>query len=95
MRLLCASGYRCIFIFRPPPLCGAIPPLIDYIAKPGDKVASRVPSMEEEEQWILAEVSSQKSSYGYKQLRTACRLIQDSSLMGPVCTTENSPNRQQ
>ncbi|XP_039252328.1 SAGA-associated factor 29-like [Styela clava] len=43
---------------KPPPLCGAIPSSVDYIAKPGDKVAARVRTEEGEEQWILAEVIS-------------------------------------
>lgn len=40
---------------RPPPLCGAMPADSNYVAKPGDKVAARVKS-DEEENWILAEV---------------------------------------
>lgn len=41
---------------KPPPLCGAMPADNNYIAKPGDKVASRVKSSDGEENWILAEV---------------------------------------
>lgn len=40
---------------RPPPLCGAMSADSNYVAKPGDKVAARVKS-DEEENWILAEV---------------------------------------
>lgn len=49
------------FIFRPPPLCGAVPADNNYIAKPADKVAARVKS-DDEENWILAEVVSFNSS---------------------------------
>nr|CAB3228129.1 SAGA-associated factor 29 homolog [Phallusia mammillata] len=44
-----------------PYLCGAISASVDYIAKPGDKVAAKVKT-EEEEQWILAEVVSYNST---------------------------------
>lgn len=47
---------------RPPPLCGAVPADNNYIAKPGDKVAARVKSIDGEENWILAEVSLFNSS---------------------------------
>lgn len=43
---------------RPPPLCGAIPASSDYVAKPGDKVAARVKTVDGDEQWILAEAVS-------------------------------------
>ncbi|XP_012258780.1 SAGA-associated factor 29 isoform X1 [Athalia rosae] len=41
---------------KPPPLCGAIPAELTYIAKMGDMVAALVKGSEEEENWILAEV---------------------------------------
>ncbi|KAK3576130.1 hypothetical protein CHS0354_043098 [Potamilus streckersoni] len=41
---------------RPPPLCGAVAADNNYVAKPGDKVAARVQSLDGEENWILAEV---------------------------------------
>ncbi|KAL3858196.1 hypothetical protein ACJMK2_012800 [Sinanodonta woodiana] len=41
---------------RPPPLCGAVSADNNYVAKPGDKVAARVQSLDGEENWILAEV---------------------------------------
>ncbi|KAJ8312790.1 hypothetical protein KUTeg_010163 [Tegillarca granosa] len=40
---------------KPPPLCGAVTCDNSYVAKPGDKVAARVKS-DDEENWILAEV---------------------------------------
>ncbi|XP_028559121.2 SAGA-associated factor 29 isoform X2 [Podarcis muralis] len=43
---------------KPPPLCGAIPASSDYVAKPGDKVAARVKTVDGDEQWILAEAVS-------------------------------------
>ncbi|VDI09808.1 SAGA-associated factor 29-like isoform X1 [Mytilus galloprovincialis] len=46
---------------KPPPLCGAVPADNNYIAKPGDKVAARVRS-DDEENWILAEVVSFNAS---------------------------------
>lgn len=46
---------------RPPPLCGAITADNNYVAKPGDKIAARVRS-EDEENWILAEVVTFNSS---------------------------------
>ncbi|KAK3084033.1 hypothetical protein FSP39_007082, partial [Pinctada imbricata] len=46
---------------KPPPLCGAVPADNNYVAKPGDKVAARVKS-EDEENWILAEVHSFNTS---------------------------------
>lgn len=39
-----------------PPLCGAIPAEVNYVAKPGDMVAALVKGTDEEENWILAEV---------------------------------------
>lgn len=49
-----------LFVSKPgekaPPLCGAIPHENSYIAKPGDMVAALVKGLEEEENWILAEV---------------------------------------
>lgn len=45
-----------------PPLCGAIPADSNYIAKPGDMVAALVKDVDEEENWILAEVVSFISS---------------------------------
>lgn len=39
-----------------PPLCGAIPAESNYIAKVGDNVAALVKGVEDEENWILAEV---------------------------------------
>lgn len=51
---------------KPPPLCGAIPAESNYIAKPGDMVAALVKGIEEEENWILAEVvlyNSQTNKY--------------------------------
>lgn len=48
-----------LFVSKPndkvPPLCGAIPALSNYIAKPGDMVAALVKGVEGEV-WILAEV---------------------------------------
>uniref|UniRef100_A0A0A9Z4V7 SAGA-associated factor 29 n=1 Tax=Lygus hesperus TaxID=30085 RepID=A0A0A9Z4V7_LYGHE len=44
---------------KPPPLCGAIPPDPNYIAKPGDMVAAFVKKTEsptQEDNWMLAEV---------------------------------------
>lgn len=41
-----------------PPLCGCIPADSSYIAKPGDMVAALVKGLEEDENWILAEVVS-------------------------------------
>lgn len=41
-----------------PPLCGAVPADSSYIAKPGDMVAALVKGLEEDENWILAEVVS-------------------------------------
>ncbi|OWF42254.1 SAGA-associated factor 29-like isoform X2 [Mizuhopecten yessoensis] len=46
---------------KPPPLCGAITADNNYVAKPGDKVAARVRS-DDEENWILAEVVTFNSS---------------------------------
>lgn len=43
---------------RIPPLCGAIPADSSYIAKAGDMVAALVINVEDEENWILAEVVS-------------------------------------
>ena len=49
-----------LFVSKPdekaPPLCGAIPAESSYIAKPGDMVAALVKGLEDEENWILAEV---------------------------------------
>ncbi|XP_037954815.1 SAGA-associated factor 29-like [Teleopsis dalmanni] len=49
-----------LFVSKPgekvPPLCGAIPADSSYIAKVGDNVAALVKSVDEEENWILAEV---------------------------------------
>lgn len=51
-----------LFVSKPgekvPPLCGAIPAESNYIAKVGDNVAALVKGVEEEENWILAEVVS-------------------------------------
>ncbi|KAB7501348.1 SAGA-associated factor 29 [Armadillidium nasatum] len=41
---------------KPPPLCGAVPPEINYIGKIGDMVACLVRAVEGEENWILAEI---------------------------------------
>jgi len=41
-----------------PPLCGAIPADPSYIAKPGDMVAALAKAVQDEENWILAEVVS-------------------------------------
>lgn len=41
-----------------PALCGAIPADSSYVAKPGDMVAALVKGLEEDENWILAEVVS-------------------------------------
>lgn len=43
---------------RIPPLCGCIPADSSYVAKPGDMVAALVKGLEEDENWILAEVVS-------------------------------------
>lgn len=43
---------------RIPPLCGANPAESSYIAKPGDMVAALVRGLDDEENWILAEVVS-------------------------------------
>lgn len=43
---------------KPPPLCGANPAEVNYVAKAGDKVAARVKGQDDEENWILAEVVS-------------------------------------
>ncbi|KAM7356585.1 SAGA-associated factor 29 [Cochliomyia hominivorax] len=49
-----------LFVSKPgekvPPLCGAIPAESQYIAKVGDNVAALVKGVEDEENWILAEV---------------------------------------
>ncbi|XP_037820202.1 SAGA-associated factor 29 [Lucilia sericata] len=49
-----------LFVSKPgekvPPLCGAIPAESHYIAKVGDNVAALVKGVEDEENWILAEV---------------------------------------
>lgn len=49
-----------LFVSKPgekvPPLCGAIPAENNYIAKVGDNVAALVKGVEDEENWILAEV---------------------------------------
>ncbi|XP_055378536.1 SAGA-associated factor 29 [Condylostylus longicornis] len=49
-----------LFVSKPsekvPPLCGAVPAESNYIAKPGDMVAALVKGVEDEENWILAEV---------------------------------------
>lgn len=49
-----------LFISKPgekvPPLCGAVPAESNYIAKAGDIVAALVKGVEDEENWILAEV---------------------------------------
>lgn len=49
-----------LFVSKPgekvPPLCGAIPAESNYIAKVGDNVAALVKGVEDEENWILAEV---------------------------------------
>ena len=37
-------------------LCGAMPAEANYISKPGDMVAALVKGVEDEENWILAEV---------------------------------------
>ncbi|CAG2230638.1 SGF29 [Mytilus edulis] len=52
---------KLVSTIRPPPLCGAVPADNNYIAKPGDKVAARVRS-DDEENWILAEVVSFNAS---------------------------------
>lgn len=41
---------------RAPPLCGAIPAESNYVAKVGDNVAALAKGIEDEENWILAEV---------------------------------------
>ncbi|XP_050702260.1 SAGA-associated factor 29-like isoform X1 [Eriocheir sinensis] len=43
---------------KPPPLCGAIPPEQNYVAKVNDMVACLVRGSEGEDNWILAEVVS-------------------------------------
>ncbi|XP_071512847.1 SAGA-associated factor 29-like [Panulirus ornatus] len=43
---------------KPPPLCGAIPPEPNYVAKVNDMVACLVRGSEGEDNWILAEVVS-------------------------------------
>ncbi|XP_063700649.1 SAGA-associated factor 29 [Culicoides brevitarsis] len=49
-----------LFVSKPgekiPPLCGAVQAEAGYVAKPGDMVAALVKGLEEEENWILAEV---------------------------------------
>lgn len=49
-----------LFVSKPgekiPPLCGSIPADNSYVAKPGDMVAALVKGLEDEENWILAEV---------------------------------------
>uniref|UniRef100_A0A1A9UY52 SGF29 C-terminal domain-containing protein n=1 Tax=Glossina austeni TaxID=7395 RepID=A0A1A9UY52_GLOAU len=49
-----------LFVSKPgekvPPLCGAIPAESNYIARVGDNVAALVKGVEDEENWILAEV---------------------------------------
>lgn len=49
-----------LFVSKPgekvPPLCGATPAESNYIAKVGDNVAALVKGVEEDENWILAEV---------------------------------------
>lgn len=49
-----------LFVSKPgeriPALCGAIPAESHYIAKVGDNVAALVKGVEDEENWILAEV---------------------------------------
>lgn len=49
-----------LFVSKPgekvPSLCGAIPAESHYIAKVGDNVAALVKGVEDEENWILAEV---------------------------------------
>lgn len=49
-----------LFVSKPgekvPPLCGAVQAEPGYIAKPGDMVAALVKGLEEDENWILAEV---------------------------------------
>ena len=46
----------------PPPLCGAIPSDVSYVAQPGDMVAALVRSPDGDENWILAEVVSYNHS---------------------------------
>lgn len=49
-----------LFVSKPgekvPPLCGATPAESNYIAKVGDNVAALVKGVEDDENWILAEV---------------------------------------
>lgn len=47
---------------EPPILCGSIGPSMDYVARPGDKVAAKVKTEDMEDQWILAEVISFNST---------------------------------
>lgn len=47
-----------------PHLCGAIPAEHTYIAKPGDMVAALVKGLEDEDNWILAEVVMYLQSQG-------------------------------
>ncbi|CAI9724021.1 Hypothetical predicted protein [Octopus vulgaris] len=50
---------------KPPPLCGAVPADANYVGKTGDKVAARVKGQDgEEENWILAEISSYTPATG-------------------------------
>lgn len=55
-----------LFVSKPgekiPPLCGSITADNSYVAKPGDMVAALVKGLEDEENWILAEVVQYISS---------------------------------
>lgn len=48
----------------PPPLCGAVPPEINYVAQAGDMVAALVRSPDGDENWILAEAVSYNGGSG-------------------------------
>lgn len=53
----------------PPPLCGAVPAALYYIAKVGDMVAAlQQQTPEEESNWILAEVVNYNGSTGKYEL---------------------------
>ncbi|XP_058832969.1 SAGA-associated factor 29-like [Topomyia yanbarensis] len=55
-----------LFVSKPgekiSPLCGSVPADSTYVAKPGDMVAAHVKGLEDEENWILAEVVQYISS---------------------------------